>query len=256
MAQESSNLSDKRQQALQRLRNRRGSGRTSTVNWRDTEVEEAKFLVKGYKAQKSLNRDAEVIEPEEAELQAQPEIIEHQAEPEVAGIEEVVKVSEPTEEEESAAELVHTPTLKPETEQQLPKKISRVAKRLNKQEQTGLEALERLKNIMQSRRVRQKQLAAEGQSDLVVQLSQVERQQLLGDLLSTDFLQNTTQWLSSAPVDPELTSSSPQEIEAIHKQVLYRHRVLKVMLDATQQELDGIELYLRNYNVWRSQHFE
>lgn len=255
MTQNSSNEAEKRQKALERLRERRGAGRTSGGDRREAEVDAAKLLIKGYRKQRSLGQDIQPIE------EITTAIADSSSVPLIDTLEASSLVLEDPEEFEE-----QVPELQADAEEVVPRKITKVSKRLAKQDQAGNEALDRLKKILQARRARQKQVLladlASEESEIAeseisdsasLKISGMERQQLLSSILSTDFLQNATQWLSSAPTDPELTSSSLEEIEALYKQSKYRYKVLSVLMDASQKELEAIELYMRNYQIWQSQ---
>ena len=72
-----------------------------------------------------------------------------------------------------------------------------------------------------------------------------KRQEFLQEVVSAHFKNNIQSWLSS--VDPELgLSSTPlEELEQRRQEVQYRHKLLQVMLEATQRELDELELHVR-----------
>ena len=99
---------------------------------------------------------------------------------------------------------------------------------------------------IQEKRALLKQLEAQAGLESATSFASATQQQLIGQLLSEDFLENTRLWLSSTE-DPEKEqpSTSVEELEDCQKQVKYRMKVLKVLLAETQGELDYVELQLR-----------
>jgi hypothetical protein len=75
--------------------------------------------------------------------------------------------------------------------------------------------------------------------------SEEKRQDLMGEILSTHFQENIKSWVSSVDPKLELSSTPLAEIEQYQQEVQYRHKLLKVMLDATQKELNEIEIHIR-----------
>jgi hypothetical protein len=67
----------------------------------------------------------------------------------------------------------------------------------------------------------------------------------MGEILSTHFQENIKSWVSSVDPKLELSSTPLAEIEQYQQEVQYRHKLLKVMLDATQKELNEIEIHIR-----------
>jgi hypothetical protein len=246
MTQESGNEVEKRQKALQRLRERRGTGRAASIDRRDNELLAAKMLIKGFRQYKGEDQDVLPSEEITNEILEASAVI-------PAEFEELESLAVPAETEDNM----------PQTG--IPQRIAKVSKRLEQQDKEAVEAIQKMKLVLQESNARHKQKALERATlehaqekpevseSAYSKISPAERQQLLTSLLSTDFLQNTTQWLSSAPTDPEISSSSPEEIEALHKRSKYRLKVLTVLMDTAQRELEAIELYRRNAQIWQSQ---
>ena len=110
-------------------------------------------------------------------------------------------------------------------------------KRVRRQEEEAWEASQRLQEFLRS-----KPLLKQDASSLPIN----KNLQLLQDALSTNFFEQTTQWLASSAAEPDFSSTPVEEIEEIYQQVKYRHKVLKVMLEATQKELDHLQLHIKN----------
>lgn len=70
-------------------------------------------------------------------------------------------------------------------------------------------------------------------------------QTILEQLGGKEFLKHIHTWLYSADTTFSPSSSTLEEIEQYRKEVLYRQSMLKVMLEATQKELEGIEVHVR-----------
>lgn len=107
-------------------------------------------------------------------------------------------------------------------------------------------ALQQLRQHVQAKRDFRKKVEALGDLELAAEFAPAVQQRLVSQLLSEDFLENTKLWLSSTS-DPakEQSSTSLEELESCHKQVKHRMKVLKVLLEDTQKELDHVELQLR-----------
>lgn len=78
------------------------------------------------------------------------------------------------------------------------------------------------------------------------EIHHINRHQLKEDLLTVDFWQQASQWLSSISTDIHLNSSPPEEVELLYKQAKHRYKALQLMLEDTQRELDAFEVYFRN----------
>lgn len=122
---------------------------------------------------------------------------------------------------------------------------STVQQKLDKHEQEVLAATQRLKEALQARRKRKQEQQVELESPLDTTHAS-KRQQLINDALATDFFRNTMQWLGNMDTEPEFSSSSLEEIEALQKQAQYRHKVLQVLLEETQTELDFLRSHIEN----------
>ena len=117
-------------------------------------------------------------------------------------------------------------------------------KQVSHQEQEAWEASQRLQEFLRS-----KPLQQQDTSSLPIN----KNLQLLHDALSTNFFEQTTQWLASSAAEPDFSSTPVEEIEEIHQQVKYRHKVLNVMLEATQKELDHLQLHIKNLKSYQQQ---
>ena len=120
-------------------------------------------------------------------------------------------------------------------EQETPNSAAR--KLVSLQDEEAREASLRLQQFLKS-----KPLQQQDTSSLPIN----NNLQLLQDALSTNFFEQTTKWLASSAHEPYFSSTPAEEIEEIYQQVKYRHKVLKVMLEATQKELDNLQLHLHN----------
>jgi hypothetical protein len=241
MAQESNDLQEKRQKALQKLRARHGQERSPKVNAQQVKTEEMQLLLKGFKSQRQQQNTEAFIETEtlvedEIDRSERSDLVQDQDETDV-----LMSSRGETDPGLIPVLVEDDATATPE----LPK-ILRVRRKVIQQDQQIAEAFQKLRQILQARRRKAQQDSASGvQEEALTRLSARERQQLVSDLLSSQFLDNAFQWLSSAKTGPELSSSSLEEVEAIYQQSRYRYRVLKAMLDESEKELDTIELHLR-----------
>lgn len=179
-----SQLTKKRHDALQRLRDRRGESRRNDLNQGKTELDQTKSQLKHYISQEKLNQVAET-----------PPI------------------------KKSRKELEPNPTVS--------------------------DTIGRLKENIRVRRASKKKSATDEPETSPSLAPLGERQQLISDLLSADFLRTTQLWLSSVENERELSSTPIAELEDYHKRVKYRFRVLKVLLEDTEHELDRIEVQIR-----------
>ncbi len=68
---------------------------------------------------------------------------------------------------------------------------------------------------------------------------------ILEEILSSHFRQNMHEWLSSIEPKEELNSTSIEDLEQHRKEILYRHKLLNAMVDATQKQLDGLDIQIR-----------
>jgi hypothetical protein len=106
-----------------------------------------------------------------------------------------------------------------------------------------------IKQLHQQKKAKQtlkQQLAEKSNLDIDSSFSPVVQQQLVRQLLSSDFLKNTQLWLSSTTEsEKEMASTSLEELGECQKQVKYRLRVLQVLQQETQRELDHLELQIR-----------
>jgi hypothetical protein len=214
MSQEPGNLEEKRQKALQKLRSNRGKDRPPGESRQKAKADGVKVLLKDfrdtYRAKRDLLQDPELVEKTKVEV---------------------------------------------EDPQQLPR-ISKALKRLQEKDEKTTEAAQRLKEARQRFKATKEQYKQEEQKSPteireeseVTDEAPAKRQKLRQDLLSADFFKTASKWLGSVRTDPELTSTPVEEVEFLHKQAVYRHKVLKIMLDDTQREIDALESYLKIAN--------
>lgn len=213
MSQDPNKLEEKRQKALQKLRANRGKDRPPGESRQKAKADGVKVLLKDfrdtYRAKRDLLQDPELVEKTKVEV---------------------------------------------EDPQQLPR-ISKSLKRLEEKEEKTAEAVQRLKEARQrfkatkeSQKQQEQQSAEEVRDSEVSEEAPGKRQKLRQDLLSADFFKTASKWLGSVRTDPELTSTPVEEVEFLHKQALYRYKVLKIMLEDTQREIDALESYLKIAN--------
>jgi hypothetical protein len=207
MTQDPKSLDEKRTKALQRLRGNRGKERSSSENRQKAKGDSATLLLKEY-------RDGYRQEKKQLQEAEEIEILEAVQDPE-----------------------------------QLPR-LMKAADRLQEKEDTSAEALQRLKDvrqrIKQARQAKQAQLNQLEAKELTnPSAPPLKHQQLLQDALSADFFKSASQWLGNIRSDPHLSSTPLEEIELLYDQAKYRYKVLKLLLDDTQKELDSFEAYLR-----------
>ncbi|MBK1989430.1 hypothetical protein A0J48_018135 [Sphaerospermopsis aphanizomenoides BCCUSP55] len=72
-----------------------------------------------------------------------------------------------------------------------------------------------------------------------------ERKELLEDLISDHFRNNLKSWITSVDPDLGVSSTSLVELEEHQQEIEYRYKILKLLLDITQQELNKIEIHIR-----------
>lgn len=210
MTEERQRLEQKRQKALERLRANRGKQRAAAETRQQAKADAVKVLLKDY-------RDA--YRQQKVQIQASEE-----------------------------SQTVQTPT-EPE---QLPR-LLKASEKVKEKEQKTAEAAERLKEARQRfKQAKQaRQAGGEGGRETEEQepadtpTPTVKRSQLRHDLLSADFFQTASKWLSSMKSGPHLSSTPVEEVEFLYKQAKLRYKALKIMLEDTQRELDGFEAYLR-----------
>ncbi|MFK8183943.1 MAG: hypothetical protein AB8B99_11260 [Phormidesmis sp.] len=196
----------KRQEALRQLQGNRGGMRQVGNDTVSEELKQARSVLKQYAQQEKLRRSQGLAA---APLLEAPENVE------TASV-EAVSAEQPPETSLAAAEP------------------------------SANHALQQLRQQVQAKRALKKQIEALGDVDLAAEFSPATQHRLISQLLSEDFLENTKLWLSSTS-DPakEQPSTSVAELESCHKQIKYRMKVLKVLLEDTQKELDHMELQLR-----------
>ena len=224
MSQEDTKIDEKRQRALERLRANRGKARVANKTRQEAKADEVKSLLKGYRD--SYRSHKEQLEEPENQQKDQPQVDPEKLDP-----------------------------------QSLPK-IAKASQRLQEKQEKTSEAVERLKEsrkrFKKARKAKQAESVTnkigaelitpemeEAEEDIPSQVKLPKRQQLRHDLLSADFFKSASQWLSSINVEPRLSSSSIEEVEFLYKEAKLRYKVLKIMLDDTQKELDSFEVYLR-----------
>jgi len=184
-------LNHKREEALKRLRQRRGEERHLDLASQEKNQHEAKSILKHYLKQQKANQEAETIE---------------------------------TVESEQSEQIFDTQDFDTSS--------------------TVTETIKLLRESIRDRRANRKQSSTETHDSL--SSAQTERrQQLISELLSADFLENTQLWLTKVEDSSELSSTSLEELEEYRRQVIYRMKVLKVMLENTQGELDKLEVQIR-----------
>jgi hypothetical protein len=217
MTQDHDSLDKKRQKALDRLRNNRGKERSGGENRQKGKGDTATLLLKEYRD--SYRQEKKQIQESE-------------------GVE--------------TPEIVQDP-------EQLPR-LQKASDRLKEKEEQSSEAVQRLKDmrqrLKQAKQARQAKLQSLETEDLQEEVARestselpagkpVKRQQLRQDVLSADFFKSASQWLGTIRSEPHLSSTSLEEIESLYDQAKYRYKVLKILLEDTQRELDGFEAYLR-----------
>ena len=233
MSQEDTRRDEKRQKALERLRANRGKARVANKTKQEAKADEVKILIKDYRDSYRSHKD-QLQEPENQQRD-QPQ--------------------------------TDTEKLDP---QSLPK-IAKASKWLQEKQEKTSEAIERLKESRKRfKEIRKAKKAEsvtpkieaepamlkmgaelitpemeEAEEDIPSQVKLPKRQQLRHDLLSADFFKSASKWLSSINVEPRPSSSSIEEVEFLYKEAKLRYKVLKIMLDDTQKELDSFEVYLR-----------
>lgn len=211
MSTEPTPLDEKREKALQRLRGNRGKERTGTTSRQEAKADGVKVLLKDYRdvyrEQKAEFQKTEGYEP--PPLPAEPEEL-----PKFA------KASDRLKEKEAA----------------LAESVNRLK-----------EARQRFKEAKESRKLAPEPPAAlkTPESDGEQEAGAAKRQNLRKDMLSADFFKSASQWLGSIRAEPHLSSTSLEEIETLYQQAKYRYKVMKILLEDTQRELDGFEAYLR-----------
>lgn len=210
-------MDEKRQRALERLRANRGKERTVSNSTPDVKADSVKVLIKGFReGYRSYKDELAATEPSEE-----------------------VQVSSP---EDADSEV---------TPESLPR-VAKAVQRLQEKEQNTVaaiarlkEARQRLKQIRKERQDRQATSVAGEAEPSSAETEPPKRQQIRQDLLTADFFKGASEWLNTIGTDPRLSSSSIEEVEALYKEAQYRQRVLKIMLEDTQRELDSFEVYLR-----------
>lgn len=209
-------LDEKRNEALERLRKRRGSARKTTHDKvQGGDLDHIQLVIKTYKSRKAS---------QEAELDI----------------------------EQAASDVVYSDEspLKQEPSNEVAK-VARHRRKINKRDEKAGAAVKRWKEFMEAR-AEQTMADSIGGAPLTT-VSQIDRRKMVSDLLSVDFLENTQHWLSSAKGEPDYSSTPLEEVEELYRQTQYRHKVLKVLTDLNQQNLDAIELYMRNAKITQSQ---
>jgi len=185
-------LNHKREEALKRLRQRRGEERHLDLASQETNQHEAKSILKHYLKQEKANQEAETIETVKSEQFEQ---------------------NFNTQDLDTSSNVTETIKL--------------------------------LRESIRDRRANKKQPSTETHDSLSSPASTERRQQLISELLSADFLENTQLWLTKVEDSSELSSTSLEELEEYRRQVIYRMKVLKIMLENTQSELDKLEVQIR-----------
>lgn len=185
-------LNHKREEALKRLRQRRGEERHLELASQETNQHEAKSILKHYLKQEKANQAAETIETVDREQSEQ---------------------DFDTQDFDGSSNVTETIKL--------------------------------LRESIRNRRANKKQSSTETHESLSSPASTERRQQLISELLSADFLQNTQLWLTKIEDGSELSSTSLEELEEYRRQVIYRMKVLNVMLENTQSELDKLDVQIR-----------
>jgi|GEM_PF-6939239 len=75
--------------------------------------------------------------------------------------------------------------------------------------------------------------------------SSKNRKELFKEILAGHFQNNIQSWISSVDPEPGFSSTPIEELEQYRLEVQYRYHLLKVMLEATQRELNDLELQIR-----------
>lgn len=213
----SESVGAKREAALQKLRKRRGESREPIFESRqERELTRVQPLIKAYKTQKATWN------------------IETQA------------VTETTETLEAAVEASPTPAPEAVVVEAPPgdevRKLARAKQTLDRRDETAQAAVSKWRSLMQSRRQRQSTVSEVEPPPIT--MPETERKQMFSDLLTVDFMEHTRNWLSSAPGDSDLSTSSLDEVEAIYKQAQYRKKVIDLLQEMNERELDAMDLYL------------
>lgn len=108
------------------------------------------------------------------------------------------------------------------------------------------DTIKQLHQQIRAKKALRQQLEENPNSEIDSSFSPAIQQQLVSQLLSSDFLKNTQLWLSStAEPDKEATSTSLEELEGCQNQVKYRLKVLQILSQETQRELENLELQIR-----------
>ncbi|MEM9005198.1 MAG: hypothetical protein AAGE59_16960 [Cyanobacteria bacterium P01_F01_bin.86] len=207
-------MNEKRQKALEKLRANRGKERVASKTRQEIKADSVNALIRGY-------HDAYRSHKEPFQ--------------ELTGL-------QATATSETAEKIA------PED---LPE-VAKAARSLQRKESEAAAAIERLKDarqrLKQVRKVKQTEPIAptdETAGDVAATVELPKRQQVRQDLLTADFFKSASQWLNTVSADPRLSSSSVEEVETLYKEAKYRYKVLKIMLEDTQRELDSFEVYLR-----------
>lgn len=191
-------LEEKRQRALQRLRENRGKQRLRDLSAQKPEVESTQLLLKSY--------------PTPEQLQAQ------------LNFSDVIPSSDEVE--------------------QL-SRFAKVQEQVYQREEEAIEAIGRLKQFLQGRPQNSSAIEA-SPSELTPTPIDTGKQQFLEDTLSTNFFQDAIHWLTRVDTELDFSSTPLEEIEELYQKVKYRHKVLQMMLNDTQKELDHIQLHIQN----------
>ncbi len=97
-----------------------------------------------------------------------------------------------------------------------------------------------------SRSVKEPEHRTEVEGDQPPQASTSDGQKgFMEEALSAHFRQNMHVWLSSIEPKEELNTTSIDELKQHRSEIQYRSKLLKVMADASQRELDEIEIQIR-----------
>ncbi|WP_016950655.1 hypothetical protein [Anabaena sp. PCC 7108] len=72
-----------------------------------------------------------------------------------------------------------------------------------------------------------------------------QRKELLQDVMSDHFRNNLKSWISSVDPDLGVSSTSVAELEEQQQEIEYRYKMLKLLLNITQEELNKIEISIR-----------
>ncbi|GEM_PF-4842324 len=155
------------------------------------------------------------------------------------------EITEITDDLNSISQEIDINELKPDS---LPK-IAKASVTVKKRQEKMTEAIKRLKETRQKikKNRKEKQQKQEVQDKFSEdQNLEVNRHQLKQDILTADFWQQASQWLSGINTDIYLSSTPKEEIELLYKQAKHRYKALKLMLEDTEKELDAFEAYFRN----------